>query len=458
MYRPFHLAALLLAMLAMVISVSAAQDQSPLSQYPDCAARCIGGALMQGLCAPDNSTCICKDEVFQGTVTLCVSQNCTIPDAMTTKNISLTTCGAEVRDRSAHYAAVSNSLVVITGLFVITRFVYKMLFAQLSLGKDDYLVLAAMVAACPSAIITVNGMTANGLGRDIWTLTGKQVTVVLRYFYIMAWLYFTQVTLVKLSIIAFYMRIFPAKGVQRLLWGTFIFTCLWGLAFVLTAIFQCKPIHYFWTKWDGLHEGTCLSTNVISWSNAAINIALDLWILAVPLWQLRKLHLHWKKKIGVVFMFCIGTFVTVVSILRLQSLVHLAKANNPTWDFYDVSIWSTVEICVGIMCACLPTIRLALVRLFPILGGSSHRSRGNQYYEYGTGPGGTHPGRAGGPASARGTVGVVTVDRRGSDPESAASGIVFEKTYDVQFSDDEAKLVQMSTLDAKGRAMNGFGN
>jgi hypothetical protein len=51
-------------------------------------------------------------------------------------------------------------------------------------------------------------------------------------------------------------------------------------------------------------------------------------------------------------------------------------------------------------------------------------------------------------------VGTVTVDRRGSgDPESSASGIVFEKTYDVQFSDDEAKLVQMSTLDAKGRTV-----
>lgn len=144
--------------------------------------------------------------------------------------------------------------------------------------------------------------------------------------------------------------------------------------------------------------------------------------------------------------------VTVVSILRLQSLVHLAKTNNPTWNFYDVSVWSTVEICVGIMCACLPTIRLVLVRLFPILGGSSHRSRGNQYYEYGTGPGNTNPGRAPG-ASARGTVGMVTADRRGSDPESAASGIVFEKTYDVQFSDDEAKLVQMNTLDAKGRTV-----
>jgi hypothetical protein len=48
---------------------------------------------------------------------------------------------------------------------------------------------------------------------------------------------------------------------------------------------------------------------------------------------------------------------------------------------------------------------------------------------------------------------MVTADRRGSDPESAASGIVFEKTYDVQFSDDEAKLVQMNTLDAKGRTV-----
>lgn len=117
-------------------------------------------------------------------------------------------------------------------------------------------------------------------------------------------------------------------------------------------------------------------------------------------------------------------------------------------------MWSTIEICVGIMCCCLPAIRLVLVRLFPVLGGSSHRSRGNQYYEYGTdknrtgnrtGLGSTANGRSGG------TIGMVTVDRRGSDPESASSGIVLEKTYDVQFSDDEAKLVQMQVLDTNGK-------
>lgn len=99
------------------------------------------------------------------------------------------------------------------------------------------------------------------------------------------------------------------------------------------------------------------------------------------------------------------------------------------------------------ICASLPTIRLALVRFFPILGGSSHRSRGNQYYEYGTGANTHATGTRG-----RGTVGTATAERR--EPSSPVSGIVFEKTYDVQFSDDEAKLVQMNELDSKGRAVH----
>jgi hypothetical protein len=36
-----------------------------------------------------------------------------------------------------------------------------------------------------------------------------------------------------------------------------------------------------------------------------------------------------------------------------------------------------------IISACLPTLRLLLVKLFPVLGGSSARSR--QYYNYGSG-------------------------------------------------------------------------
>ncbi|KAI6777750.1 CFEM domain-containing protein [Emericellopsis cladophorae] len=61
-----------------------------------------------------------------------------------------------------------------------------------------------------------------------------------------------------------------------------------------------------------MHQGSCVDANAVAWASAATNIALDLWLLAVPLWQLRTLRLHRKKKIGVGLMFCVGIFVTVL--------------------------------------------------------------------------------------------------------------------------------------------------
>ena len=57
--------------------------------------------------------------------------------------------------------------------------------------------------------------------------------------------------------------------------------------------------------------------------------------------------------------------ITIISILRMQSLVYFAKSSNPTWDQWPIALWSTIEINVGVICTCLPSIRLILVRLFP---------------------------------------------------------------------------------------------
>jgi hypothetical protein len=261
----------------------------------------------------------------------------------------MTTCGAPVRSHGQDYVLLSNIMVSVAAAFVAVRFAFKLVVARLDIGYDDWAVLATLIAATPSAIITVFGTVKHGLGRDIWTLSPYDITTMLKYFYVMAALYFTQVALLKLSLIFFYIRVFPSPGVQRLLWGTVVFSVVWGFTFVITVIFQCRPISYFWTHWDGLHEGRCLDINAITSSNAGISIALDLWIIGIPLWQLWGLKLHWKRKIGVALMFCVGTFVTVVSILRLQALVHFAASDNASWEFYNVSVWSTIEICVGIM-------------------------------------------------------------------------------------------------------------
>ncbi len=112
--------------------------------------------------------------------------------------------------------------------------------------------------------------------------------------------------MVKLSIICFLMRIFPSRGVQGVLKGTFVAVCLWGIVMLFASIFECTPVSYFWHFWDNMHKGKCIDANSLVWAAAATNMAIDLWLLAVPLWQLRKLQLHWKKKLGVAVMYLLG--------------------------------------------------------------------------------------------------------------------------------------------------------
>lgn len=196
---------------------------------------------------------------------------------------------------------------VLSASFVLMRIFYKLFFCITELGWDDYMVLATVVSGVPSTIITDRGTTANGLGRDIWTVPFDQITNFVRWFYVMEVLYFLQLTLLKLSLLFFFLRIFPSTPARRILWMTVVFDILYGIAFVLAAIFQCKPISFYWTLWDGEHKGQCIDINALGWANAAISIFLDFWMLGIPLSQVIHLKLAWKKKVGVTLMFCVGT-------------------------------------------------------------------------------------------------------------------------------------------------------
>lgn len=218
----------------------------------------------------------------------------------------MTACNAPIRDRSHEYATLSIVLGSISGLLVIQRFAIKFM-ARLPFGADDYLTLAIILSGIPNTVNNVHGVGANGLGLDIWTLPYSKIYNFGRFFYALTIVYFFLVALIKLAMLAFYLRIFPAREVRRLLWGTVLAVCLFGVTFILLAIFQCRPINHFWMKWDGEHEGTCLDIDWIAWANAAVSISLDIWMLAVPMWQLRTLNLDWKKKLGVGLMFTLGT-------------------------------------------------------------------------------------------------------------------------------------------------------
>jgi len=209
-------------------------------------------------------------------------------------------CGAPVRDRVVPYTILVSVLMGSAVIFVVIRTVYKQFVAQIGLGLDDWAIICMILVCVPSAALNLK-LGQYGMGKDIWTLTPAQITNFAFTFWLTSFLYLAEVAILKLSLLFFYLRIFPDPGFRRLLWATVVVNCLFGLSFVLAGIFQCTPVSYAWEQVFDLSQtkGKCLNGNTLAWANAAISIALDLWMLYLPLSQVSGLNLHWKKKIGV---------------------------------------------------------------------------------------------------------------------------------------------------------------
>jgi hypothetical protein len=228
---------------------------------------------------------------------------------LATRNATEKACNAPIRNRGDHYTITANVLGIVTAVVVLLRVLFKIFIAKVGLHADDWLILVTLLTGIPSTVIITLGIIKHGLGRDVWTLDPHHVTTFGKFFYIMQIDYYWLLSMLKMSMLYFYLRIFPKTGVRRLLVGTICFNAAFCLAFVFVAIFLCTPISYFWTRWedDGQSQGKCVNINAVTWSNAIISIAMDVWMLAIPLWQLWGLHMHWKKKAGVAIMFCTGT-------------------------------------------------------------------------------------------------------------------------------------------------------
>jgi hypothetical protein len=118
--------------------------------------------------------------------------------------------------------------------------------------------------------------------------------------------YVLTVALVKLSFLCFCLRIFPRREFRRIIHILMGVVALYGIAFTLVTVFNCTPVSYIWTNWDGEHTGKCINFNMFAWAHAAINILLDMILVGVPIPELLALSLSTKKKVFIIMMFSMG--------------------------------------------------------------------------------------------------------------------------------------------------------
>jgi len=150
---------------------------------------------------------------------------------------------------------------------------------------------------------------------------------------------------------------------------------IWG-----TMLGACSPISYYWNQYFVADaKGSCINVNLFFLIAGIINMLIDVSILSIPIPKILKLQMSRRRKITVMGIMLLGSFVCVASIVRIYYLVVLQTDIDLTWIMSPVFIWSSVEPAIGILSACLPVcgplIRLVIHDFFT--SNNESKSRGD---------------------------------------------------------------------------------
>ncbi|KAJ5918281.1 hypothetical protein N7454_010656 [Penicillium verhagenii] len=367
--RVFGIAALVATLFSTTVTALSAEAQLE-AVLPTCAMECMASSIKQTSCAITDQACLCTDAKYTAILEECVLTSCTIRQSLTTKNVTETACGAPIRNRTdiVFYSGVIGGVIALVAC--ILRVIARLGCCGGIFGWDDLTMMLTMCLLV--ALSALSGVLANtGLGKDMWTLPFENITHILYIYFWDELIYLSILPMTKISICCFYLRIFPDRQFRTLTYIVIGLNVSYLIAFVLISVFQCRPLPGAWLHWDNEGDYKCNHINAQGWASAAINMVLDIIVMALPLRQLYHLNLSVRKKVYVMCMFGLGLFVTLVSILRLNSLINFASTTNLTWDYVSIGYWSTIECDVGVICACLPAIRSLLRRVSPGLFGDT---------------------------------------------------------------------------------------
>ncbi|RYO67405.1 hypothetical protein AA0113_g4571 [Alternaria arborescens] len=233
---------------------------------------------------------------------------------------------------------------------------------------DDYMSMVALAVANGFFYVCIIGMRES-LGLHMYEITNPlQAIAFLRNIYIGQILYTLSITTIKLSVLAFYWRLFEIKS-RKFIYVVTAASIAWCIAILGCVIFNCYPIQ---AAWDiTIANGKCIQTRDIYLGGSVPNVILDFIIVGMPLPHVWRLHAPIAQRIVLAGMFALGTFIAIVSLVRLIIFLQIPISGqvDPTYNFREIIVWSIVEVNVGLTCACLPSLKpafrwIGLDRLF----------------------------------------------------------------------------------------------
>ncbi|KAH8700958.1 hypothetical protein BGW36DRAFT_338843 [Talaromyces proteolyticus] len=245
-------------------------------------------------------------------------------------------------------------MAILTIIFFLLRVLARHLKKQ-RFWWDDALIAAALICRLSIGGVYLT-MVQKGLGKHAIDVPQDDLIAVNKLLLASDLLYILTLFFTKLSVLLMQHRIFDvATHFRRWVLGLGFLVTTWFIAFFFILIFTCVPVQ---KRWDTDLRGHCANRVSGSIASSVTNIASDIAIIILPLPHIWRLQLRLSEKVLLTLIFGLGLFVIFTSIFRLfVFLDHELISSDITYSLVWVIAWSDIETGMGIICACLPTLR-----------------------------------------------------------------------------------------------------
>ncbi|PTB66043.1 GPCR, PTH11-type [Trichoderma citrinoviride] len=273
-------------------------------------------------------------------------------------------------DHMKENIALHSVLLTITTLAVGMRLYTRSIITKAKLGVDDYFCVISYFLTVGFSVFMFL-CYHKGIGRHLWNVPVQWVVDMLKFFTIGSYIYLLASGCVKLTFLFFYYRIFSGSTKMRyLIIAGIVLTFGFTTSLFFGTVFSCIPVE---RAWNPIVPGHCLNPVYLPYVSGVSSSALDLYTLILPVPVVVGLNMDLKRKFKVVAVFGIGLFACAASLVRLGMTPILRSNPDASWNLSWMAVWATVEINVGLICACLMLLPAFLNHVLegPILNSMS---------------------------------------------------------------------------------------
>ncbi|KAJ4156679.1 hypothetical protein NW754_008320 [Fusarium falciforme] len=263
-------------------------------------------------------------------------------------------------------------IITLSTITVLARLYVRLLVIRNTGWDDWFMVLSLALAWAGQGVIF--GQLSHGAGRHKGDVDPDVYMIGMKLNFISQPIFLIAICVVKLAVGCALLRIASTKFYRYLILSIMGFMAFYTIGCFFTLVFQCTDIRILW---DTSVKATCWSQSTLqglSYTNSALNIITDLlFAIVIPTPMLWKLNVHFRTRVTLIGILGLGVFACAAAFVKLGYITNYGKLGDWLWDSRNITIWTSLELNVGIIAGSLPCLRPIFRRFLGSTYGKSSK-------------------------------------------------------------------------------------